>query len=169
MKDYQHFWDHRWISPKARSSNSSIHGLGIIAIQNILKGEVVGVLGGIVIPRSEIKKYRQKLGHIGIQIDDQFFICPSSREELLKTGVFNHSCNPNVGFKNSLTLVAINNIKTNEELVFDYSFSETDFKQFNCSCGDINCRKIIKPTDWKVKTLQKKFKNYFSPYIKAKF
>lgn len=169
MRDFDNKWNHRWITSKAESFNSSIEGIGVVSIENISKGEVVGVLGGVIVPTSEIENYREKQGHIGIQIDDDFFICPTSRDELEETGAFNHSCNPNVGFKNLITLVAIKDIRKGEELVFDYAFCESHFEPFTCKCGSKNCRKIIKQTDWKLEKLREKYGEYFSPYLKEKF
>lgn len=143
--------------------------MGVVAIKNISLGETVGVLGGVIVPKSEIKKYwKMKAGHVGIQISDDFFICPTKREELEETGVFNHSCEPNCGYKNSIELIAIKNIKAGEEIVFDYAFSESVIEPFECNCGSMTCRKIIEPTDWKITEMQKKFGNYFSPYLKNK-
>jgi hypothetical protein len=122
----------------------------------------------VIVPKEEISKYHKKLGDVGIQISDDFFIVPTSRKELEKTGVFNHSCNPNCGFSNSITFVAMKDIKRGEELTFDYAFSESLTQAFRCNCGCANCRKVIKSTDWKRRELQKKYGKYFSPYLKAK-
>ncbi len=170
MTDLHNIWKHRWITPKAKSTKSKLHGIGVVAVENISKDETVGVLGGIILTKSEIKNYwrKMKMGHVGIQFSDDFFICPTTRKELEETGIFNHSCEPNCGFKNSIELVAIRDIKAGEELVFDYAFCESLMESFECSCGSKNCRKIIKPTDWKIPEIKKKYGNYFSPYLKTK-
>lgn len=161
-------WKHRWITPKAKCENSKMSGLGVIAVKSIRKGEVVGVLGGVVIDKSVIEGYRKKMGHVGIQISDEFWICPASRKELEETGVFNHSCEPNIGYFDSVTFVAIKDIKTGEELTFDYAFSEIFFEAFECKCGNKNCRKLIRPDDWKIKKIQNMYGKYFSPYLRQK-
>ena len=168
MEDLHNRWQHRWITPKARSFNSKIHGLGVAAIQNIKKGEIVCVYGGVIVLKRDVKEYWKIMGHIGIQIDDNFWTVPTSREELKKTGIFNHSCKPNCGFSNQITLIAIRDINNGEELVFDYAFCESFMEDFKCKCGSKNCRKIIKGTDWKNKEIQKRYKKYFSPYLKKK-
>jgi SET domain-containing protein len=163
-------WGTRWLNPKAKAYKSKIHGLGVRAIKNIKKGEVVGVLGGLIIHRDKIKKYWESEGHVGIQIHKDFYIVPLNRKELEKYGVYNHSCEPNAGFgSESIILYAIKNIKPNEEIAFDYSFCELDKPAFKCNCGSKDCRKIIKPTDWKLSQLQKRFGKYFSPFVKEKF
>ena len=168
MVDLHKQFKHRWMNPKTKSVNSKIEGLGTVATEKIEKGEIVGILGGVIVPISEVDKLWDKIGHVGIQIDENFYICPTSREELKETGVFNHSCNPNAGFKNSIVLIAMKNIKKGDEIVFDYAYCETNFEPFKCSCKSANCRKIIKPTDWQIKELQEKYYDYFSPFLKSK-
>ncbi len=163
-------WGTRWLAPKARIIRSRIHGLGVQAVRPIKKGEVIAVLGGWVVPRSEIKSYWKQEGHVGIQINDNFYIVPPNRKELETYGVFNHSCSPNAGFGNeSIILYAIRNIKPKEEIVFDYAFCELDKPPFRCECGLKNCRRIVRPMDWKRKDLQKRYGRYFAPFVRAKF
>jgi len=169
MEDLHKRWPHRWITPKGEAFKSKIHDIGVKAIENIKKGENIAVFGGIVVPVKEIKEYWEKIGHIGIQISEDFFIVPSTREEVERGGVFNHSCGPNCGFSNTFTLIAIKDIKIGEELVFDYAFNENVVEPFECNCKSENCRKIIKPTDWKIKEIQDKYREYFTPYVKSKF
>lgn len=170
MEDLHKIWPHRWVTKKVKAFNSPIDRLGTIAVEAVSKGELVAILGGIVVPTSDIYKYREKIGSdVGVQIGDNFFICPTNREELKITGVFNHSCEPNTGSGGSIELIAIKDIMPGEELTFDYAFHETNFKPFKCKCGSANCRKIITPDDWKNPELQKKYGQYFAPYLRRKF
>lgn len=170
MKSILDQWGTRWLTSKAKAVKSRIDGLGVVAVKPIKKGEVIGVLGGLVIHRKDVKNYWKQQGHVGIQIHDDFYIVPPNRKELEKYGVFNHSCNPNAGFGNeSIILYAIRNIRPKEEIVFDYAFCELDKPKFLCKCGSKNCRKVIKPTDWKNKDLQQKYGQYFSPFVREKF
>jgi len=169
MEDLHKRWSHRWVTPKAKAFRSEIHGTGVKVITDIKKGENIVVFGGIVIPSSQIHEYWKKIGHIGIQISEDFFIVPSTREEVDIGGVFNHSCNPNCGFLNNVTLISMRDIKKGEELTFDYCLNENEMESFKCNCGSANCRGIIRGDDWKIKELQKKYKGYFSPYVQSKF
>jgi SET domain-containing protein len=162
-------WPHRWITSKAKSFNSPVNGKGVIATASINKDEVVMVIGGIIVPREGILKYREILGHIGIQIADNFWIVPTARKELEETGCLNHSCSPNIGFDGPITYVALRDIKKGEEIFLDYAFMETYFEPFACKCDNKKCRKIIKSTDWQIPELQKEYGRYFSPYLKKKF
>ena len=168
MEDLHNRWPHRWLSPKAEARKSGIQGTGVFAKEKILKGENIGVLGGVIVPTSEIAEYRKIMTQVGIQIDDSFFIVPTTREELERLGVFNHSCEPNIGFSNSITYVAMRDIEPGEELVFDYGFNETAYDGFDCHCGTKSCRHHITPKDWMNTDLQEKFGRYFSPYLRDK-
>jgi len=166
--NYHSIYNHRWHNQKVKPYNSPIEGLGVIAVEHIKKGEVIFVYGGVIVPKAEIKDYHENLGDVGIQIDDNFWICPTSREELEKQGVINHSCEPNTGFQNQIILVAIKDIEPNKEITFDYAFSESFMDEFQCNCGSPQCRKVISQDDWKSKNLKEKYGGYFSPYLKNK-
>jgi len=164
--DLHDTWPHRWITPKAKPQKSSIHGIGMFTTEPIKKDEVIAVYGGIIVPKSDINNYREKIGGIrGIQISEDFFICPTES----KGGLFNHSCEPNLGYSNTIHVVAIKDINLGEELVFDYGMSESNFEPWSCTCNTQDCRKTIKPTDWEDKNLQKKYGDYFTTYLKNRF
>ena len=55
----------------------------------------------------------------------------------------NHSCNPNTGY-NGLNVIALLDIKKDEELTLDYSsFLDENMEPFICNCGAENCRHLI--------------------------
>ncbi len=168
MTDLHEKWGHRWLNPKAESRLSGIEGLGVFAKEKISKGETVGVLGGVIVHRNQIMEYRSIMTQVGIQIDDDFFIVPTTRKELEKYGVFNHSCEPNAGFSSSISLVAMKDIEPKEEVVFDYAFCETFFPAFECRCGSADCRGTVTPEDWKNPDIQKKYRNYYSPFLRSR-
>ena len=169
MEDLYNKWPHRWITSKAEVRESNICGLGIFSKEDIIKGEVIGVIGGVVIPVSEVKEYIKTVGDFGTLISDDFWMGPSSKEEVENGGSFNHSCEPNIGFNGEIILVAINDIKKGDELTADYGFYHSIMDIFECNCGSDNCRKTITKDDWKIKELQEKYGEYFAPYLKEKF
>ena len=168
MNDLHKRWPHRWLTPKAERKDSLIHRYGIFAKEDIKKGEPINAFGGIAIPKTEIEEYRKTISHAGVQVSDDFFIVPSSNEEIVESGIFNHSCEPNVGFNSSVTMVAMRNIKVGEELVMNYAFMETYFDSFNCNCSSPDCRKVIDSNTWKDNGFQDKYGKYYSPYLRDK-
>ena len=110
-----------FVSPKLSISKTKI-GKGLIAIQRILKDEVVvdfsGALGEIVNNGKAAELFRS--GHdYSIQIDDDKFFASVGEEDLEEADFINHSCNPNCGISGSLKIVAMRNIMPGEEITFD--------------------------------------------------
>lgn len=168
MTDLHEKWPHRWRNTKTDSFDSPIHGLGVRANQDISKGEVIIVYGGIIVPKSDIAEYRSLCGHVGIQISEDFFMVSPSRDELRVQGIINHSCEPNLGFRSQVELVAMRDIKKDEEICLDYAFCETETESFECGCGTASCRKTVTAQDWQIPAVQSKYGEFFSPYLKAK-
>ncbi len=55
-------------------------------------------------------------------IEQGFYIGANKKSEISQNKLFmNHSCNPNVGYKGQITFVAMRNIRTGEELAFDWA------------------------------------------------
>lgn len=157
----------RWFNKKVTIKRSKIHGYGVFAKQDILKGDIVLISGGVIVPKKDLFNYQKNNGDLGLQIDDNFYIAPISRDEIHNGGV-NHSCNPNIGFNGDIILKAIRNISKGEECTVDYSMCYSDLKNFTCKCGSNMCRKKITGNDWNKKFIQKKYINFFTNYIKSK-
>lgn len=172
MNDLHPVWSHRWLTSKAYVKKSSIYERGIFAKKPIKKNEIIRIVGGVIVPKKDLKKYTHSINfyaeNIALDINDNFFIAPT-HEDLKKPATINHSCDPNCGFLDPITFIAIRAIRAGEEIVFDYAFSQTCFEPFTCNCKSKNCRSTITPHDWKIEVIQKKYGEYFSPYLKRKF
>lgn len=107
-----------------------------------------------------------------MQIDENRFL-----ESTIKFDDFlNHSCQPNCSINwEKLNLVALRNIKKDEELTYNYNTSEYDLINlikncsFKCNCNTKDCIgeiKGFKHLDLKEK---KKIKKFLSPFLKKKF
>jgi len=79
----------------------------------------------------------------------------------------NHSCEGNVGFNNRGDFVTIKNIKSGDELTYDYRLVESNPKfKMQCSCGTSKCSKLITGVDWKLLTNNPKKFQFMHPYLK---
>jgi hypothetical protein len=94
---------------------TSNRGSGIFAARNILKDEIITEFKG---PRVKIehvdgipKEVWDHLLNVGV---DEYIIV---RDPAART---NHSCDPNAGIKGDVSLVAMRDIKKDEEITFDY-------------------------------------------------
>lgn len=83
--------------------------------------------------------------------------------------LFNHSCDPNCGINEFMQLVTIRNIRSGEELCWDYSTSMLErARTLNCSCGAPCCRKSITDFDLLPRELQYYYlnKEIVMPFIR---
>lgn len=86
---------------------------------------------------------------------------------------FNHSCTPNAGIKGQIVLVAMRDIRADEEVCFDYAMClyptpGAPRYEMRCNCGAKNCRGVITDDDWQIPELQKRYDGYFSWFIQEK-
>jgi uncharacterized protein len=145
---------------KFKTSNSRF-GKGCFADQAIVKGETICFFEGETICWEEFhKRYIEDR----IRLDDPLQISETQYIELYIPYIyFNHSCNPNSGFRGKNELIALKKIMPGEEIYYDYSSVSWDDRwtktygawTMKCECGEKNCRKVIGdfPT---ISNLQKK-------------
>lgn len=143
---------------------SSLHGQGLHATSDIVAGEILVYDQGLEVDQKVIELAYTLLGHEnGLRIDwDKYLI-----DAPLNGGAYlNHSCDPNVGFANDRTMVAIKDIGVGEEIVLDYATSEVaNGWQMPCGCGASNCREIITGDDHNLQDLQERLGKWFSPFL----
>lgn len=144
-------------------------GKGVFATANIKKGTLLTIFGGCVMTLKEEAKLPAVISDIAHQIHQNFVLGVTNKNQLGLTDYYNHSCNPNAGFKGQIFLVAMRNIKKGEQVVFDYAMvlhkSIGINYRLKCFCGAKNCRKVVTMNDWRKLELQKKYKGYFQYYI----
>lgn len=156
-------------SPKTEIKESSINGKGLFAKKPINKGEIIVIRTGHIITDKELYKHRDVIGDSDLQISDNLYLVPLSKEEFNNVMTFvNHSCNPNLGLLGNIIFVTMQNIESGQELLLDYAMFDNNSDQFMCNCKSEKCRKIITGKDWKKKDLQGKYSNYFSSYLLEK-
>jgi SET domain-containing protein len=90
---------------------------------------------------------------------------------LRQTGVgqLNHSCEPNLGWRDGETLVALHDIAAGGELTLDYAtvLDDPDFVMV-CHCETYRCRQMIEGTDWRIPQLQKRYAGWWAPPVQRR-
>ena len=161
-----------YLSPKTEIATSKIHGQGLFAVGKIKKNEIVAIKGGHVLDVKTLYRVEKEIEESYIQIDHDFYIGALTSSEVEANKLFlNHSCDPNLGIMGQITFVAMRHIKPGEELSYDWAMENDEGPgpwKFECSCGQLNCRKFISGNDWKKPDLREKYKGYFSVYIQRK-
>lgn len=159
-----------WVNPKLEVKKTKKSGEGVFAKKNIKKGEILAISGGYIFTSEECEKLPPEHQQYVYQVEKYFYIGPEKLSKIEDNYKFNHSCEPNAGNRNPLSLVSMRNIKKGEEITFDYATAHYHVKgtklwKMKCECGKDNCRKIVTENDWKIVKLQKKYKGYFVPFI----
>ena len=152
-----------------KQKKSKVHGIGIVATEDIKKGtRIIQYIGEKVTKKegdkrsaARIKKFlkNKKEGSVYIfELNNKFDIDGSPLYN--KARYINYSCNPNCEvdiIDNEIWIIAIKKIKKGHELNYDYGypFDKDDYSDHNCKCGSSNCiGYIISQDDWS------KFKKY---------
>ena len=164
---------HSYISKKVKVKRSGINRRGVFAVKPITCGEILCVWGGFIITQKEFcelsRKRFKNIDDYATKIADGFYLVSCKEGGLEDDDFFNHSCNPNAGIKGHLLMVALRDIAAGEEVTYDYCMTDADFDySFSCSCGSSHCRKKITTSDWKMPSLQKKYKGYFSWHVQER-
>ncbi|MBI4709203.1 MAG: SET domain-containing protein-lysine N-methyltransferase [Candidatus Portnoybacteria bacterium] len=162
-----------YLSPKIKIGQSKVQGLGLFAVENIKKDEIIGIKAGYIINRETLERIgglKSDIGQSMLQVSDEFFIGPLTADDIGDSMMYvNHSCEPNIGMLGDVINVAMRDIVIGEELTADYAVALIHPSLLmECNCGAINCRKIITGEDWKRPELQGRYKGYFSAYIQKK-
>lgn len=153
-----------WLNSFCEARASSC-GKGVFAKMALNSGEVICILGGHVMGIHDDPVG----GDFSLQIADEFVFGAKYEHELEDTDYFNHSCEPNSGWKGQIFLVAMRDIGAGEEICFDYA-TVVSLKGygFSCLCGTPSCRKQITCHDWMIPELQKKYEGWFQWYLQEK-
>jgi uncharacterized protein len=163
-----------WMNPNCEVRNSSINRRGVYAKTPIVKGDRIAIFGGDIMTIDETLKLPEQFRYYPLQIEERFMLYMKNPRVPEDTDYFNHSCSPNAGLRGQIFLTAMRDIAPDEEITFDYCMSLSEFTgssftiEFSCSCGALECRGKVTQRDWRIRSLQEKYRGYFSLYIQDK-
>lgn len=156
-----------YLNPKLHVHElTSKGGHGVLASKSISAGEIIAGWGGVLLSTKDLTNLTPAQMRNLLKIDDDLYDYSLNK---YPQDMINHSCNPNSGFNENCQLIAIKQILPGQEVTFDYAMSDSDdFDEFHCCCGEMLCRGLVTGSDWKIPTIQKRYYNYFMPYLKRK-
>jgi len=131
------------LNKKVQKKKTKNRGYGLFAIKAIKKGEIIWKMDDSckILPFSpEVKKKYPRVFQWG-----NHYVLGDNDSDYM-----NHSCDPTCWWGSDTTLIARRDIKTGEEITYDYSSSDVEpdwVAKWECSCGAKNCRKRIKNKD----------------------
>ena len=158
-----------------RPSKALVGEVGIFAVRNINKGEIIGDIDSpeevVLLSLSDFKKLdkitQNKIKSFCV-LDDEEYVLPVDMNNMGSSWYFNHSCSPNVSYDKKGNFVADRNIKKDEELFIDYGWVLTDPRdsKMKCACGSAQCRHVISGRDWRNSEFKKNNINKMWPEMR---
>lgn len=151
---------------KVYVSQTKSTGKGLFAKKDFKKDEVLFVIKGTIRHGAYISGFYSE-GPNWVTIAKNTWLSPFDQNPWR---YINHSCDPNAGLKGKVTVVAMKNIKKDEQVTIDYSITEDDpYWKMNCRCGEKNCRKVIKSIRYLPLKIFRKYDNYIPNYLKKSY
>ena len=136
------------------------------ATDPIAEGEIVAVWAGEVVTSAHVQRFGSGVGRTTVQIDEDLYLCSNGHGF---ADWINHSCDPNLGLRGQIVLVARRPIAVGEELCLDYAMTDgSPYDEFDCRCGTTLCRGRITGDDWQRPELQARYRGSFSPYLERR-
>ena len=165
-----------FVNGKKVYKNKGKTSKGIFAKDDIKEGEIVLIMGGYILSIEDENNLDGIVADKPIEISENFSIGPRKPSDLprMPQHYINHGCDPNVGFGGQIFMIAMRNIKKDEEIVYDYAMvmcsneDSNSYFKIKCLCGSKKCRGYITEDDWKIPELQKKYDGYFQWYTQEK-
>ncbi len=127
-------------------------GKGLFTNRPYLAGEIICVLGGIIITSDEANaKGESEADALQIGLDAYIDLVEPFRS-------INHGCDPNAGIRNDVYLVALRAIRENEEVRMDYSTTMGEARwTMQCRCASERCRGVVED----FRRLPKQLRSYY--------
>ncbi|MCV3216901.1 SET domain-containing protein-lysine N-methyltransferase [Plectonema radiosum NIES-515] len=157
---------HQRRQKKYKVRNNQISGYGIYAVKDLKSGEVIftgEARSQKIVTRSYVESHwnaiqKEDFRRYAYPISEEVFILWDDNPT--EWSPQNHSCDPNIAIQ-GLDYVAIRDITAGEELTLDYAtLYDENFLEFDCQCGSLNCRGIIRGISGNsVTQREKKLKN----------
>jgi len=159
-----------WFATGLHVRESCVHGVGLFSHYDIPAASVIIKVGGRFFGKKE--RYSDRVvKSTTMFVSDSIFIATPTGEAKDISDYINHSCDPNIGLKDAITVVTIRDILAGDELCIDYSFLEGDIcwqMKAECACGARSCRKFVTGEDWKRISVYSALFPFYSPFIKRK-
>ena len=146
-----------------RVGDAGPKGRGVFAAGRVARSTTIATFRGAPKWVWDIPK---ELWPYAIQVDYDRYVVPRRNS----VGWYiNHSCDPNC-VMSGLSIVAERDVKSGEELTFDYS-TDVDWAGFRmaCSCGSCRCRREIRAYRFLPEELRRRYGRSVAPFIRRRY
>lgn len=159
-----------WFAAGLLVRPSPIHGSGLYTTRRFSSGRTILRLGGCLFPlRDRCSSF--VMPSTTTPLSDQIILAEPAGGERDLSDYLNHSCDPNLAFRDAISIIAMRDIDPDEELLIDYAFWECDPAwqlRGPCNCSSRPCRKKVTGKDWEAVDLAHARLVYFSPFLRRR-
>lgn len=154
-------------APGLRIVDHAQLGRGVVTDRVFERGETIAIWRGREISGEYAVSLSAAEREQLLQIGHDTFLY-THLDERCTVDFINHSCDPNCGFSDAVTLVTMRRIELGEAVTFDYAMSDCNsFVAFACRCGASRCRGRLTRDDWRIPDLQSRYDGWLAPHINA--
>lgn len=149
---------------------SKIHGQGVFSTHRINANQPIMRLGGFLLPST--KRYTTEvIPSTSIGVSEDVILGEISQSEKDISDYLNHSCMPNAGFLDAVTIIASCDIEAGEEVTLDYAYWEANDQwvlKNPCACGTSSCRTVVSGKDWRRAEITHRMLQWASPFVRRR-
>lgn len=153
-----------------RVSASDISGNGLFVGLDVAAGTVLIRFGGAFFHR-DARHTAATHPSTSVGIAENIILAEPSVGAPDLSDFLNHSCDPNCGLRDALTMVAATDIAVGTELTIDYAYWEPDEEwvlRAGCRCGARSCRKVVSGKDWQMPEVAARILRWGSPFLRRR-
>ncbi len=141
-------------------------GKGVFACRDFRKGDLVLKIDDSHVVTDESKLTKEQYENHCDYFSDKIVLMQEPEVYI------NHSCDPNVYVKTKegvRNVYALKNIKSGDEITYDYSVNGDNDGVFKCNCGSSNCRGVYQGNFFKLPIdMQLKYLPYLDDWFVEK-
>jgi uncharacterized protein len=160
-----------WLHPDLSVRDSHIQGRGLFCTSDLTAGAAIARFGGFLYPVSARNDPTIVQPSTAAGVADFVLLAEHINGKKDQSDYINHSCSPNTGMADAITVVAIRDIHAGEELTADYAYWEADqdyVMKNACHCQSGNCRGRITGEDWRLFEKYDHLAQWSSPFIRRR-
>lgn len=160
--------DGNWTHPNLMVGEAVSGGLGVFTTAGVKAGELLVVFGGRVLTGAMVRGLVDTLD-MTIQVEEDLFLMPVDLGRLGVAERLNHSCRPNAGFRDQISLEAMVDIPSGVQVCMDYATCDArPHFVIQCRCGVSSCRGKVTGLDWSLREVQDRLLDHFQPFLRRR-
>jgi hypothetical protein len=161
----------KWIHPSLEVRPSAIHGVGLFTTEQLTIGTIVIRFGGYLYSAASRYDFGLVAPDSVVGLSENSILAEPIDGEWDLSDKINHSCRPNLGMLDAITLTTTREIARSSELTCDYAYWEVDPEYVMkrvCNCKASNCRANVTGNDWRRKDLEEQLGRWATPFVKRR-